>query len=98
MTVHSRPNAELELADGVGEALSPEANMRSVELAFLQRVSAANRRVATSVLDATKTLACQAAFSPTYASMRNPVFETISKALEHTVPKEVGFGRFRGRK
>ena len=98
MTVLLQPNAERALADGVGEALSPEADKQSIELAFLQRVSRTVRDAATAVLGAAETPASGDSFSATYARMRSPVFETILQALEHTVPKDAGFGRFRGSK
>lgn len=98
MTVLSQPTTEQALADSVGEALSPEADKRSIELAFLQRVSRTVQDAATAVLGAAEAATSQDSFSATYARMRSPVFGTMSKALEQSVPKDAGFGRFRGRK
>ena len=98
MTAFFQPTAERALGDGVGDVLSPEADKRSIELAFLQRVSRTVRSAASAVLGAAETPAGQDSFSATYARIRSPVFETMSKALEHTVSKDAGFGRFRGRK
>jgi hypothetical protein len=35
-------------------------------------------------------------FVADYGRMHSPVFAAMSKSLAHTVPKNAGFGRFRG--
>lgn len=98
MTVLSQHNTQRALSEGVSEALSPEADKRTIELAFLQRVTRAVRGAATAALGVAEGPAGQDSFSATYARMRSPVFEAMSKALEPTVPKDAGFGRFREHK
>lgn len=66
-----------------------ESDMEIVHLACPQWFASTNDADIARHLDS---------FSATYAHMRSPVFKAVAKALEATVAKDVGFGRFRGRK
>ena len=79
----------------VAEVLSPEAGKRGIELAFLERVTKAAFSAAVAAVEAGASVARKEKFSTAYTRMRSPVFEKVSKALEHTVPEDAGFGRFR---
>ena len=78
------------------DALSLEPARRSVELAFLRRVTDAARLAGTAMLGK----AAQAegdSVSANLSRMQSPVFKRVARALEQAIPEDTGFGRFRDR-
>jgi len=88
----------LPLNGGGADALSPEAEKRSIELAFLRRLTAMASGAAAQILVLADQPDAGELFEDSYAQIRNPIFETISSQMEKSVPEDAGFGRFRSKK
>lgn len=76
------------------DLLSVEHAQRSVELAFLRRITKAAKVSGTAILgkaadDEGDTVA------KNLARMQSPVFKRLARALEQSIPDGAGFGRFR---
>ena len=80
------------------DALSPEAEKRSIELAFLRRLTAMASDAAAQVLAVADKPDAGKLFAESYAQIRSPIFEAISSQMEKSVPEDAGFGRFRSGK
>jgi hypothetical protein len=96
MTTLFQHSVNPSLTDGVSDMLSPESEKRRIELAFLARIARAFKLGGSLALERAGSSKGADSFSASYARMRSPVFEAMSKSLEQTVPEDAGFGRFRG--
>lgn len=77
------------------DALSVEPARRSVELAFLRRLTDAARNAGAAVLSKAAQAEDGDSVSANLARMQSPVFKRAARALEQSVPEDAGFGRFR---
>lgn len=76
------------------DVLSDEPARRSVELAFLRRITYTAKLAGTAILNN----AAQAEGDTVAANlgrMQSPVFNQLARALEQSIPGGTGFGRFR---
>lgn len=78
--------------EGFEDTLSAQSDKLAIEMAFLTRLVDAMRATATGFLDP----AVGDNVTAAYGHMSSPVFERIAQVLERDVPKDAGFGRFRG--
>jgi hypothetical protein len=96
--MNTATHSSLDSAESVRpvDALSAEPARRSIELAFLRRLTDAAKVAGTAVLGK----AAEAdgdSVSANLARMQSPVFKRAARALEQSVPEDAGFGRFRDR-
>ena len=90
----SRTHTNSAVSASPADVLSVEPAQRSVELAFLRRLSEA-AKVSGSAILGKAAQADDYAESGNLARMQNPVFKRLARALEEAIPTDRGFGRFR---
>lgn len=78
------------------DTLSVEPARRSIELAFLHRITDAAKAAGTAILDNAAQSDADS-IPANLARMQSPVFQGIARALEQSIPDDEGFGRFRDR-
>lgn len=90
------PHAHLDSVESARsvDTLSLDPARRSVELAFLRRVTEAARGAGSAILGKAAQIEGDSV-SANLARMQSPVFKQIAHALEQTIPEDTGFGRFR---
>lgn len=77
------------------DALSAEPARRSVELAFLRRLTDAASASSAAILGKAERSGDSVAAN--LGRMQSAVFKKAARALEPSVPEDAGFGRFRDR-
>ena len=90
------PHAHLDSVESARsvDTLSLDPTRRSVELAFLRRVTEAARGAGSAILGKAAQIEGDSV-SANLARMQSPVFKRIAHVLEQTIPEDTGFGRFR---
>ena len=78
------------------DALSAEPAERSVELAFLRRLTDAAKAAGAAILRKAEQSDGDTV-AASLARMQSPAFKRAARALEQSVPDDAGFGRFRNR-